>query len=381
MKPRHKAAFVTIVPSPYQRDLFGALAAREDVDISVYYLESASPDSPWPERTLRPFERVVPGFWVPAGAARLHVNWNLPNFMKYDVVVLSTFTSLTGQWLMRHGLGKRPWLFWGERLRGNSGVKDFLQRGLAAPISRARGIVGIGSAAVLDYRRRFPRVPQFCIPYHCDLTDFFAIHHSHETPSPITFFFCGQMIERKGVDLLLQAFDQLIRRGIQARLLLVGREADLPRFMERVSPAARAEIQYAGFQAPERLAEYFRLGDVFLLPSRHDGWGVVVNQALAAGLPIITSDAVGAGFDLVENGVNGLRVAAGDVGALYCAMETLALNPVLVRRWGEKSRERARNLTPQAGAEKWVQVFDNLHIVEKRPSDSDIMRFVSGLSA
>ena len=55
MQRKHKVAFVTIVPSPYQRDLFGALAAREEVDVSVYYLESAAPDSPWPDKDLRPF--------------------------------------------------------------------------------------------------------------------------------------------------------------------------------------------------------------------------------------------------------------------------------------------------------------------------------------
>ena len=60
MKRRHKALFFTIVPSPYQRDLFEALAGREDVDLSVCYMEAASPDSPWPEKSLRPFERITP---------------------------------------------------------------------------------------------------------------------------------------------------------------------------------------------------------------------------------------------------------------------------------------------------------------------------------
>src|SRR5262249_50212991 len=94
-------------------------------------------------------------------------------------------------------------------------------------------------------------------------------------------------------------------------------------------------------------------------PSRHDGWGVVVNQALAAGLPIITSNAVGAGLDLVKNGFNGTCVPAGDVDALYCAMEALSLNPDMAGQWGENSRSRAGDLTPQAGARKWVQVFDS----------------------
>src|SRR5690348_2274431 len=128
------------------------------------------------------------------------------------------------------------------------------------------------------------------------------------------------MIARKGVDLLLAAFDRLVATGANVQLLLVGREADLPSFMQTVSPAGRAKIRYEGFRAPDSLAEYFGRSDVFVLPSRHDGWGVVVNQALAAGLPVIVSDAVGAGVDLVEDGVNGMRVAANDMKALYQAL-------------------------------------------------------------
>src|SRR5262249_52914577 len=148
----------------------------------------------------------------------------------------------------------------------------------------------------------------------------------------MTFFFCGQMIRRKGVDLLLQAFERLIAKGLDVRLLLVGLEADLPNFLKMVSSAARARINYEGFQPPERLPEYFNRGDVFVLPSRHDGWGVVINQALAAGLPIITSDAVGAGLDLVDDGINGMRVVAGNLDCLYDAMETLTLNPQIAKQ-------------------------------------------------
>lgn len=360
MKSRHKVLFITIVPSPYQRDLFGALAEREDVDLSVCYMDSATPENPWPEKPLRPFEHILPGFWVPFGKARGHVNWGLPNLFEPHVVVLSSFTSLTGQFLMRHWLRGKQWLFWGERLHCNFGLKELVQRRLAEPISHASGIVGIGRAAENDYRRRFPNAPHFCIPYHCDLSGFFAIGDRPKTDRPITFLFCGQMVRRKGVDLLLLAFDRLIALGFDARLLLVGREADLPKFLTKVRPATRLRIRYEGFQAPECLPEYFAVADVFVLPSRYDGWGVVINQALAAGLPIITSDAVGAGFDLVENGINGARVIADDVDMLYRAMEMLALSPTLARQWGESSRKKARDITPEAGAEKWVQVFESV---------------------
>jgi glycosyltransferase involved in cell wall biosynthesis len=357
---KHKAIFVTIVPSPYQRDLFAALAARDDVEPRVYYMEAASPDSPWPERPLRSFERIMPGIWAPFAGARVHVNWRLPDVSRADVVILSTYASLTGQWLMRHRLQGKRWLFWGERLRRNAGMKDFVQRRLTAPIAQASGIVGIGRAAEEDYRQRFPYLPHFCIPYHCDLSQFFAIQRCHKFEGPLTFLFCGQMIRRKGIDLLLQAFDRIVASGHDVRLRLVGREAELPNFLPTVSPAARSKIVYEGFQAPEALPRYFGTSDVFVLPSRHDGWGVVVNQALAAGLPVVASNEVGAGLDLIDDGNNGIRIAAGDVDALHRAMEAFALNKDIARRWGERSREKAKQLTPQAGAEKWSQVFDRI---------------------
>jgi glycosyltransferase involved in cell wall biosynthesis len=288
------------------------------------------------------------------------VNWGIPDFSQSHLVVLSTYTSFTGQWLMRTQLRERRWLFWGERLNRNVGWKGVTQRALTAPISHASGIVGIGRAAREDYYKRFPHVRQFCIPYHCDLSEFLAVRRCPEENEPLTFLFCGQMILRKGVDLLLLAFDRLIARGFDVRLLLVGREADLPKFLELVRPDTRSKICYEGFQAPERLPEYFGKGDVFVLPSRHDGWGVVVNQALAAGLPIITSDAVGAGLDLIENGINGMRVCANDPEALYSAMEAFARNRRLACEWGRRSREKAPNVASNAGAEKWVQVFDSL---------------------
>jgi glycosyltransferase involved in cell wall biosynthesis len=359
MRRRHRITFVTVVPSPYQRDLFGALAARDDLELIVLYMEAASPDSPWARTALRPFERVMPGFWVPYRDARFHVNWELPDMSESDFVVLSSYSSWTGQWLMRHRLRGRRWLYWGERLRQQAARwQDFIQQRLTAPLKQAYGLVGVGREAEADYARRFPGIQHFCIPYHCDLSQFSRASRSSGESTPFTFLFCGQMIRRKGVDLLLTAFGQLVASGRNVRLILVGREADLPIFLKPVSAAARARISYEGFKEPAQLPAYFSRSDAFVLPSRHDGWGVVINQALATGLPIITSDAVGAGLDLVENGVNGLRVAAGDAQALFRSMEGLVDAPDTARQWGEASRRKALELTPEAGAEKWVRVFD-----------------------
>lgn len=361
-----RAAFVTVVPSPYQRDLFGALAAREDVELSVYYMEASVPDSPWPEAPLRHFEHIMGGGCASVCGARVHVNWPLPELSQADVVVLSTYSSLTGQWLMRRRLPGRQWLFWGERMRVQSiGWRHSVQRCLASPLAHASAIVGIGREAEQDYSQRYPGVRHFSIPYYCDLTDFVRSPRRDRQNQPLRFFFCGQMILRKGVDILLEAFDRLVGKGLDVELLLVGREAELPKFMEKVSGRARRLIRYEGFQAPEQLPRFFSQCDVFVLPSRHDGWGVVVNQAIGAGLPVIASDAVGAAVELVEPDVNGLCCVAGDADSLQQAMERLVRHPELVIEWGEASRRKAAALAPEVGAEQWMRVFNELRLSDQ----------------
>ena len=352
---RKAAAFVSVVPSPYQRDLFRALAERPELDLHVFYLEAASPDSPWPEAPLAPYESVLPGFWFPLGHARCHWNWHLPDWRRFDLLVCNTLlTSLTGQWLMRRAWRSRPWIFWGER----PGRSSLLHDRISAPLHRARAIAAIGSVAAREYHARFPEPAIANIPYHCDLSPYLALPRAPITSEPV-FLFCGQMIARKGIDLLLEAFAQLPR----GRLLLVGRKADLPQLLAPLPAHIRERIEYAGFQSPEELPRFFARADVFVLPSRHDGWGVVVNQALGAGLPILCSDRVGAGLDLVAPEVNGLRFAAGDAGALAAALRRCLDEPHRLTAWGQASRERAGEWTPRAGAAKWIAAFRDLGLL------------------
>jgi len=347
-----RVAFVSVVPSPYQRDLFAALAERPEVALSVFYLEASSPDSPWPEKPLAAFEKILPGFWFPVGGARVHLNRALPDPREFDLVVLNTLMSVTAQRMMRGALRKRRWMFWGERL----GDRGSWHRKICAPLNQAAGIAAIGSQAQTDYRQRFPKPRTFNIPYHCALDRFLEQPRAPRSSDEVVFLMCGQMIARKGVDLLLNAFSRLDH----GRLLLVGREAELPLLMRDVPEHVRARIEYAGFQPPEALPALFARADVFVLPSRYDGWGVVVNQALGAGLPILCSDAVGAAHDLVEEGVNGELFASGDLDGLTAALRKMSEDPELIVRWGAASRRRAEKWSPEAGAAKWISAISEV---------------------
>src|SRR5262249_9204344 len=158
-----------------------------------------------------------------------------PNLRSFDVVVMNTLMSLTGQWVMRTALRRKRWLFWGERL-GRGGR---LHERLAAPLHRATGIAAIGRFAADGSPARFPEPNHFCIPYFCDLDAFLAAPRRARDDGHVVFLFCGQMIARKGVDLLLEAFQRL---GSAARLLLVGREADLQKFLAPLPAQVRDRI-------------------------------------------------------------------------------------------------------------------------------------------
>lgn len=356
-----RIAFLSVVPSPYQRDLFRALSKRTELELKVFYLEAASPDSPWPEKPLESHEQILRGFWFPLGPARLHVNCPLPDLRAFDAVVLNSLISLTAQRLMRFRLKNQPWFFWGERLRPQrTALRQRLHDVMTAPLHRATGIVGIGSRAMLDYRTKFPEPRHYCIPYHCDLRPFLDAPRPARNPGETVFLFCGQMIARKGVDLLLAAFGRVAAQNRNAKLLLVGREAELPQLLAPLDPAIRAQISYAGFRPPEELPRFFAQADVFVLPSRYDGWGVVVNQALGAGLPVICSGEVGAGDDLIGEEINGLKFQTGDAHSLAEKMQRFVTEPALSVRMGNASKQKAPDWLPEKGAEKWIQIFQTI---------------------
>jgi glycosyltransferase involved in cell wall biosynthesis len=357
-----RLCFLTVVPSPYQRDVFAAIAARSNVPLSVHYLERAAPDSPWPNKALESWENLLDGFTFGRGSWRSHVNWGLPRTRPDEIwVVNGAMTDVTTQFWIRR-LGRRtPWVFWGESPSQTQGIsRRWLQKIQYRPLRHARAIVGVGERARFAYSQLAPGAPTFNQPYTCRLSAFASAAAGRRSNSLPTFLYCGQMIIRKGIDILLEAFGRILAENVQARLQLVGREGALPELLATLPAEARARVHYAGFKAPEELPTIFGEADVFILPSRRDGWGVVVNQALGAGLPVICSDAVGAGYDLITPGVNGEIVPAGNVEALAEAMTKLARSPELRAQYGKAALVTAEKLTPERAAEFWENLVEKI---------------------
>lgn len=149
----------------------------------------------------------------------------------------------------------------------------------------------------------------------------------------------GRLIPKKQPLHLLEAFSR-VRRTLGCVLLIVGSGPLEAALREKVAEERIPDVVFAGFLDQTRIAEAYAVADAFALVSSHDEtWGIVVNEAMNFGLPIVVSDRVGSSTDLVTDGVNGFVVPATDRDALVAALERIVVSDSLRARMGRESRE------------------------------------------
>ncbi|HZS40468.1 MAG TPA: glycosyltransferase [Polyangia bacterium] len=173
------------------------------------------------------------------------------------------------------------------------------------------------------------------IPYGVDASAYARapIARARDSRTP-RILFVGGVSLRKGIPYLLDAFRMLDR---PAELRLVGRRNDA--LVGRLG-GLPPHVTSAGPKTGATLAAEYAAADIFVLPSVEDGWGLVTNEAMAAGLPVVVSDAAGSS-ELVREGETGFVVPACDAAALARALDTLLADAALRHRMGERARELA----------------------------------------
>lgn len=234
---------------------------------------------------------------------------------------------------------------------------------------RSDSCVGVSHAMVDEFRKLgVPEQQITFIPLGVNATRPASNEPSHSTAfqefkkaSGFRIVYVGSLIPRKSVDTLINAHHRLSERGHQIATLVVGAGPEGDRLRSLVERRGVRNVTFAGRQPPFTIPEWIALGDVLVLPSRSEGRGMVLVEAMALGIPIVASDIPGP-QELINNGANGLLFRPGDAAALADQLERLIQEPDLGSRLRDNGRRyvEAEGLTPEVCARRHSALYRRL---------------------
>jgi len=258
--------------------------------------------------------------------------------LRPDIVIASTYAP----WVRKPALAYAqfnglPLGLWAERPHPTAGPKRWLKEKWISHLLKGFDFcLAIGDRAVADYEAMMPRHGRtFLVPYGQSLSAFDPARRGAAINDSLRVLFSGQFISRHNFPLVVEAIkildDELSGRG--PRYLFSGRGPEGARLhtliAERPDLGDRIEIYDMSFECFEDRATPYLMADVFLYPSQYSGWGLAVPEAMAAGLPVISTRNVEAARYYVEHGVNGIFVKE-DAHAIASALRIFCDNPDLL---------------------------------------------------
>lgn len=163
----------------------------------------------------------------------------------------------------------------------------------------------------------------------------------------------GQYIPRKGFDTLLHACENLPRDW---GVYIVGGNPT-EEYIEIKEKLGLTNVHFISFKSREELREYYMLSDIFVLPTREDIWGLVINEAMAYGLPIITTNKCIAGLELVEDHQNGFIVPVNESTLLSKYIHEILKDDLISEKMSKRSLEKIRNYTIEKMAQEHIRIF------------------------
>jgi glycosyltransferase involved in cell wall biosynthesis len=161
---------------------------------------------------------------------------------------------------------------------------------------------------------------------------------THGDPDTLEILTVGRLVPVKGQEVLLAAVSRLVAAGTRVALTFVGDGPSRGR-LERAARELGIDVRFVGAVGQDEIREHYAQADVFALPSFAEGVPVVLMEAMAMEVPVVTSRITGIP-ELVEDGVTGLLTAPGDEDGLATALARLAADPAERRRLGAAGREK-----------------------------------------
>lgn len=356
------------IPSPYMVDRFNALADRGSLNFEAWFNDRIQADRSWSveESDWRFRYKYLPkvqilgrSFHFPSMLLRVK-----PQFM----VSLYAEPSYLFGWLLAKLRGVFT-AFWVEvtfdRVITRRWWKERLKR-LIFP--RVDAVITVGSDGA-DFARKYGARGNsiFFAPHVIDVEHFSSKSADERKMRSsirkemglkgVTFIYVGRLRNGKGLDNLIDAFEYVATNcGNEVSLLLVGDGAEEVRLRRHCAQRGLQNVIFSGFRQKCDLPKYYAAADVFVFPTWGDTYGLVVDEAMACFLPVISTNATGEIGDRIENGVNGYIVPPESSSALAEKMLELERDSQLRETMGRRSYEKIKDRTP----EKWACDFERI---------------------
>ena len=166
----------------------------------------------------------------------------------------------------------------------------------------------------------------------------------------------GQFIHRKGFDILLKAHQY---NNDNVALIIIG-GTPIREYLRIVKEYNLKNVYFIEFKVKSILADYFKAADLFVLPTREDIWGLVINEAMGYGLPIITTEKCVAGLELIENNINGYIVPNEDISELSKRMKQILNDHELRKEMSLANIKKIKKYTNESMAQKHLKILQEI---------------------
>lgn len=368
-----KIAFLTNVPAPYRVDFFNELGKRCELTVLFEKTTSDERDDSWSNYKFEHFEGIfLKGKSIDVDSAICPGVLSYLNPGVFDHIIVSNFLSPTGM-LAILWMRMKKMEYWLESDGGfakdgiglKEKIKTFFIKGAKGYFSTAREhdkyYMQYGAPADRIYRYPFSSLKQtdvFQSP--ADLEGKELVRSKLSVAEKYMVLSVGRFSYLNGYG---KGYDALIRAA--QRLpddigwYIVG-GTPTEEFVKIVKDSGLHNIYFIEFMEKDALKEYYRAADAFVLMTVSDVWGLVINEAMSCGLPVITTDKCVAGLELVEEGENGYIVPVGDDQALAARLQTILEEPARSEEMGRRALEQIREYTIENMARKHMEAFEQI---------------------
>lgn len=344
--------------SPYRLPLFEGISKIFDVD--VFFCMTKSEDRLWQTSTIQNYKfsyRVLPHVML----GPLVLNYSLLLELlknKYDVYLVGENPENAISVLMTlifAKLSRKPFILWSGVIEPDSyaGKKDMLKEKVKKAYLRylyshtdsfiAYSIMARNFLIDLGALPKKIVIGGQIMPKELIFEPDIDKQQTKYRDKKVVLY-VGYLRKGKNVDLLIRAFKRLDLENIVLVIAGSGEEEASLKLIAR----SDERIIFTGYLEGKEKSNIYSIADVFVLPTLHDSWGLVINEAMYFGLPVITTSSA-AGSQLISD--NGIIIPPQDETALYDALQKLLSDDILRNEMGHKSKEYIKNINVAAGVE------------------------------